>query len=616
MRRLLILSFITVLMLASCTREAPVRIGSKLFAENQIIAEMLYALASDHSVPVAKYIPYGNTYALQQALRNGNLDIYPGYTGTGALIMGASVPARPEETLAAVRRLYEPLNISWLAPLGFENSYVIVLRPDNAALWNASSITDLAERSERLTIAADPEFLHRAVDGMTSLVRRYGITPDPEIISVEGRDKMYLQLLNGDADVVIGHTTDPQISEYKLVTMKDDQRFFPIYEAAPVVRNKALQEHPRLKAAIEKLTGRLDVETMRRLNVQVDQEGLDPKEVASTWLLTQGLLKERPPSPYQEVLSIAAPPMDDTPPSAARTLQAFRQVFPDRPVHLKTVGLPAESMLQGLAFAAVLGAEHFYEPKEGGGVKMVSGIEAVAPLNFRVVHLLTRKSRRGSGQTFKGIKRIGVGPNNGSSHRVARFLSDAYQANLELIAGNVEDQAAQAARGELDAVLLMAPRKDAGITTLLMKHPDLSLRDMSEWGAEDRQNRYPFFHLTKVAVGNYPGQDRPLETVGAQLVLAGPRAEVQRQIGGGGPVSSLQSGRSALPDGLKRRLADALGADEAVDPAIPGQNIKVVRRAPEPPQPLNPNPTASLIIAGFLVVMAGFFTVLKRAGKN
>jgi hypothetical protein len=212
------------------------------------------------------------------------------------------------------------------------------------------------------------------------------------------------------------------------------------------------------------------------------------------------------------------------------------------------------------------------------------------------------------------LKRLGVGPKNGSSQRAARFLVEAYQADVELAAGDPDEQAEQAAAGELDALFMMAPSGDAGVTTLLNRHPRLSLRSISDWGAEDRQNRYPFFRLTRLPAGVYPGQDALVETVGAQLVLAGPR-RTEQAFGGGAPVTGLRAAREALPDALKRRLAEALDAKEALDPALPGENVALVRRAPEPAQPLNPDPAASWLIAGFLAALIGFLALLKTSGN-
>jgi glycine betaine/choline ABC-type transport system substrate-binding protein len=606
------LALALLLAAGGCAREEPVRVGSKFFAENQILAEMMAALAARQGVPVEKTVPFGNTFALQQAVRKGNLDLYPEYTGTGAVMLGAAVPPEPEETLAAVRRLFDPLGLVWLDPLGFNNNYVLVLRPDKAQLWEAETIGDLAQRDEPLTVAAAPEFLQRAVDGMASLVRRYGFAAPPETLAVDDREGLYRRLLAGEADVVVGHRTDPQIAEYGLTVLADDLDFFPVYQAAPLVSRRVLEAHPALARALDKLAGRLDAATMRRLNSRVEQQGLAPREVALDWLVRQGLLDARPPRPYQKVLVVSAPPMDDTPPSTARGLEAMRQVFPDRPVKLDTVALPAESLRQGWAFVAVLGAEHFFE-RGAEGLRPVGGIEAVAPLGFRLAHLLVPRGRAdGRGGPFAGIRRLGVGPEHGSSQRVARFLADAYGAEeMELVAGEPQAQAEEVASGGLDALLVMAPQGDSGVITLLTGRR-LALRSLGDWGKRDRQHRYPFFRLSRIPAGAYPGQERRVETVGAQVVLAGPRPG-PRALGGSAPVGAVGSARQALPDALKLRLARAMDANEAIDPSLPGDNLALVRQAPEPAQPLNPDPRASWLIAGFLAALAAFFVLLARA---
>ncbi len=614
MRRWIILFALVLMASLGCTRSEPVRIGSKLFAENQILAEMMAALAEDQGIPVEKVVPFGNTFALQQAMRKKQLDLYPEYTGTGTVIMGAVAPRKGEETLEAVRRMYKPLGMTWEKPFGFNNSYVVVVTPAKAAEWGLESIGDLAEREEPITIGADPEFLKRPVDGMESLIRRYGIAPQPETKGIERSEGLYGGLLSGKLDVVIGNRTDFHIDEFNLTILEDNLDFFPVYEAAPLVRTTVLEKYPGLAAALEQLAGRLDVETMRRLNLEVDRHGLGPEEVAINWLTQQGMPVSRPPRPYQPALMVAAPPMDETPPSTAAALKAMRQVFPDRPVTLNTVALPVESLRQGLAFVAVLGAEHFFQAHDGFSPTLVEGIEAVAPLGYRVAHLFTPPGRPPTKEPFRGIRRLGVGLKNGASERAARFLVDAYGADVKLVIGDPEQQAADVERNKLDGLLLMARQSDAGIIVMLNRHR-LSLQPLADWGKEDRTHRYPFFRLTRIPAGTYPGQNDIIETVGAQVVLAGPKPE-EKPWGIGDPVSGLRSQRDPLPDELKRRIVKALNVKEAVDPVLPGRNPALVRHAPAAPQPLNPNPTASWLNGIFLATLVVFFMLLGRLGRK
>jgi hypothetical protein len=198
---------------------------------------------------------------------------------------------------------------------------------------------------------------------------------------------------------------------------------------------------------------------------------------------------------------------------------------------------------------------------------------------------------------------------------VARFLTDAYRAEkVELVTGDPRSQAAQVASGGLDGLLAMAPRGDSGIINLLTSH-DLALRPLGDWGEQDRQHRYPFFRLARIPAAAYPAQERMVETVGAQVVLAGPRPG-RRALGGSAPVGAVGSARQALPEALKLRLARAVDTEEAIDPSLPGDNLALVRQAPEPAQPLNPDPRASWLIAGFLLALGAFFVVLGRAGRS
>jgi hypothetical protein len=282
-------------------------------------------------------------------------------------------------------------------------------------------------------------------------------------------------------------------------------------------------------------------------------------------------------------------------------------------VKLNNVSLPAQSLRQGFSFVAVLGGEHFFRQTDGTGPRPVGGIEAIVPVGFRVAHLMTRNPRAPEGKPFQGIKRLGVGPENGSSQRAARFLVDAYGADVDLVTGDPESLAARAAAGKLDGLLVMAPEGDAGVTMLLRNNRRLDLRSIGAWGESDRHYRYPFFRLSRLAAGVYPGQDRIVETVGSQLAVAGPRG-AKKGFGAGDPAAGIRSERESLPDGVKIKLAEALDAEEAIDPVLPGENVAFARRAPEPSQPLNPDPRASWLIAGFFIALAGFFILLKRSG--
>jgi glycine betaine/choline ABC-type transport system substrate-binding protein len=160
-----------------------------------------------------------------------------------------------------------------MAPLGFDNTFALVVRPDAGA----RTISEAAAKAAGWVAAFGYEFKERR-DGYPGLARTYGLA----FREVKTMDLglLYRALAEGQADLVAGNATDGLIDHLGLVALADDRRFFPPYEAAPVVRRAALARHPRLEPALAALAGTLDATTMRKLNYRVDGERRDPAAVA------------------------------------------------------------------------------------------------------------------------------------------------------------------------------------------------------------------------------------------------------------------------------------------------------------------------------------------------
>ena len=268
-------------------------VASKPFGESFLLCEMFSQLLESHDFSVDRRPGLGATEIAFGALRTNAIDVYPEYTGTGLIaILHDSLPdsiaADPRKVFAHVtRRFAEMYHVRWLPPLGFQNTYAIAVTRQTAARYHLRSLSDLARESQHLTAGFTADFIGRS-DGLVGLARVYGI--HPRTVRPLAPAVKYQALASGAVDVIDGYSTDGLLSKYDLVTLADDRRFFPPYEAAALVSGQLEQRSPGAIAALTLLSGRLDEQTMRRLNRRVEVDGEDVRRVAADELATLGLV--------------------------------------------------------------------------------------------------------------------------------------------------------------------------------------------------------------------------------------------------------------------------------------------------------------------------------------
>ena len=277
-------------------------IGGKDFTEQSILGEMLAILVEENSdLTVARKLYLGGTMICFNALRSGDLDLYAEYTGTGLVnILKREVISDPGKAYAAVKKGFgEEYSLVWLKPLGLNNTYTLTMRKKQAEELGFRTFSDLAAHlrkqretgaSDRLVAGFNAEFLERP-DGYRGLSKVYSLefAAQPKQMDT---GLMYKACADEDVDVICGFATDGRIAAYGLVTLEDDRKFFPPYYAAPLVRAQTLAKHPELEEILNRLAGKLDNETMRKLNLQVDREK-DPRQardVARNFLIRHGLI--------------------------------------------------------------------------------------------------------------------------------------------------------------------------------------------------------------------------------------------------------------------------------------------------------------------------------------
>jgi glycine betaine/choline ABC-type transport system substrate-binding protein len=263
-----------VLACAACGGDGErVRVGGKNFTEQRVLGELLAQTIEAEGLAVERRLDLGGTFVCDAALRAGQIDVYVEYTGTALTAILKEPPvADPAAALTRVRALYAPAGLVWTAPLGFDNTFALVVRPDAGA----RTISEAAPKAREWTAAFGYEFKERA-DGYPGLARAYGLAFRE--VKVMDLGLLYRALVERKADVVAGNATDGVIDHLGLVALADDRRYFPPYEAVPVVRRAALERHPRLGPALAALAGSLDATAMRRLNYRVDGEHVAPATV-------------------------------------------------------------------------------------------------------------------------------------------------------------------------------------------------------------------------------------------------------------------------------------------------------------------------------------------------
>ena len=616
MKKLIVVSLLFGLVfLASCSPERRLQIGSKFITENMILAEIMAAMAEQAGIPVERRVPYGNTFDCQEGIKAGDIDLYPEYTGTGLVMMGVPAIQDEDKAMREVKRLFEPFNLRWHDRLGINNSYVLVMLSNRAARHGIVNISQLADEKKPERFGMGEEFLSRAVDGLNAMIRRYGLKADQDNLVTDDKKKLYHALLKEQVDVVVGYSTDGYIEEFGLTVLKDDREFFPPYEAAPLVREEAVKAYPALMPILKMLSGVLDNKTMRLLNKRVEMDGLDPRLVAEEFLMEKKLLDTIPEEKIRKKMLVAMPPSS---PSRRFSLikgvalEAVRSANPGRHVELREFPDPVAAVLKGKAFIAVLGAESFLRIHPDKLPKLDPRIEALAVVGHRMIHLIGKKDGPNPAGALMEIQRLGVGLEGSSSHQVAGILLDAYglTGEIALKFGLFEEQIRAMEEDELDAILKMAVLEDNQIS-LSFRERNLALKPITGWNQEDRQFRYPFFRLSTISAGTYPEVDGPVETLSAQVVLAGPCSQ-KGHLGDGGPGSAIQLARKYLPTAMKRKLVKAIGTGESIDPTLPGENVGRISRR-QKHLPINPSPGTS-ILSALLLFGLGFliYRLLKQ----
>ncbi|HEX2055299.1 MAG TPA: glycine betaine ABC transporter substrate-binding protein [Nitrospiraceae bacterium] len=275
---------------AGCDRERPIAVGSKNFTEQVVLGEIV-AQHLEHRLGgrVTRKLNLGGTLLAHQALVNGDIDLYPEYTGTAlAAVLKRPLVREPVAALNSVRDEYaKRFAIQWLEPLGFNNTFAMVVRGEDARKHRIATLSEAAAHQAGWTLGMGYEFQQRE-DGLGGLLKTYRLPlkGSPKTMDL---GLLYQALEQRHVDMVAGNATDGRLSVADVVVLRDDKQYFPPYDCVLAVRGTLLTSRPDLRQALAELAGRFSDSAMRRLNYQIDGEHRPVPEVAGEFLRSQGL---------------------------------------------------------------------------------------------------------------------------------------------------------------------------------------------------------------------------------------------------------------------------------------------------------------------------------------
>ncbi len=288
-------ALILATLVCGCSNEpATITVGSKNFVEQILLGEIA-AQHLEHRLGyrVKRKLNLGGTLLTHQAIVNGDIDLYPEYLGTGATAVLNLAPSNgAADLMMRVRREYEArFALRWLDPLGFNNTFAMVIRKADSDRLQIRSLRDAERHASGWILGVGYEFQQRP-DGLQNLLRTYHLPlrGTPKVMDL---GLLYRALEQGDVSMIAASSTDGLLLSLDVMILEDDQKSFPPYHAAFVVRNHALRREPRLEAALKELSGKFSDETMRQLNHQVLTERGQVERVAEQFLRKSGLLEAR-----------------------------------------------------------------------------------------------------------------------------------------------------------------------------------------------------------------------------------------------------------------------------------------------------------------------------------
>lgn len=280
-----ILAALLILALVCCSKKGHIVIASKNFSEQVILGELLaQQIERRTGLTVDRKLNLGGTFICHKALVAGEIDAYVEYTGTAlTAILKREPKTNSADVYKEVRDAYlKMFHLQWTEPLGFNNTFAMIVRGQDARTDGIRTISQAAPYAPRWIAGFGYEFMERK-DGFPGLAAAYGLkfSQPPKVMDLT---LTYKALAGKQLDFIAGNSTDGLISKLDLFVLEDDKHYFPPYDAAPVIRERTLKEYPAIRGALKELGGTISEDTMRKMNYEVDGEHRDVKKVVADFL--------------------------------------------------------------------------------------------------------------------------------------------------------------------------------------------------------------------------------------------------------------------------------------------------------------------------------------------
>ncbi len=591
MFRYLLLALLAFSLAACDDSEKSIKIGAKNFGESHVLAHMMAAVAAEQGLPVAGVVGYANTQAVMEALKRGDIDAYPDYNGTGLVMLGQNPTADGDAATARVKELYEPLGFSWREKFGFANNYGLAMRPERAQELGISTMSELVSHAPELILGVEDDFIERPLDGLLAMNQRYDLEfAATEVVPLSERGKLYDLLLDGKLDLVEVYTTDGQISDYDLVILDDDLEYFPVYDASPVARAASLSTHQGFGPALDSLAGKIDGAAMQELNRKVDIEGRSPEAVARDALARMGIIQAGAVQTEEPLLIAAAPSIGEGA-AASAALRAARSAFTGQDIQISPTLDPLGEVAAGNARLALVGADAFFD-LSGPAPTRDNRFEAVAAVDQNLIHLVVAQF----GPTgLEEAKSIVVGPEGSVSDRIAQLLKDGLNLSASIDRG--DSGTAEALMSRLsdeggNVAVIFTPEGDRALVDAFAKG-NYRLVNIGGWSESANLVRFPFLRESRIGAGVYRGQLGSVDTLGSQLVLAGPAPTTGDAVGNTGP-SAIAVGLTPISGTAVKAINASITGAPLIDPTLP-QAAALSPELPAPPASMNPSPYVSIL---------------------
>jgi osmoprotectant transport system substrate-binding protein len=289
---LLAAAFAVFALLSGCAPPRPDHpvIGAKNFTEQVVLGELLaQEIEAKSNLKVERRFYLAGSYICQQSLVSGRIDAYVEYTGTAlTAVLKQPVDRDPQRVLDTVRSLYASrYNVVVAQPLGFENTFAMVIRGEDARALHVTTLSQAAQYAPRWRLGVGYEFEQRP-DGLPGLSAAYGLkfAAAPRTMDL---GLLYRALNARQVDMIAANSTDGPIQAFVLVALEDDKHYFPPYQAIPLVRAEALARWPQIQTALDALAGRITADDMRAMNEAIDGQHRDPAQVVREFRNRKGL---------------------------------------------------------------------------------------------------------------------------------------------------------------------------------------------------------------------------------------------------------------------------------------------------------------------------------------